>query len=234
MDAKQWEALKVKPPKSMEEFTNKDAQVNVQLSQNSLVFCNKMEQWLDCSQELYQEAIDLSNEINQQCCQLTKSLQRLSECFKNISKVNQMVKLQQSTDLFASLSKIISGTGTYLSNTGELTKLYCGSHLKYHRAETDSIREVFSVRQSLHREYLKRERALFIKKDKLFQAKNPSKWQFTQGSLEELVGRSDELFKDKMKAFKFMLSQETQQLHELHEELSFYTNQCLDEVRRLG
>ena len=65
---------------------------------------------------------------------------------------------------------------------------------------------------------------MFLKKDRLFAAKNPTKWQFTQGSQEELVGRSDELFKNKAKAFKFMLTEETQQLHELHEELSFYTN----------
>lgn len=58
----------------------------------------------------------------------------------------------------------------------------------------------------------------------MFKAKQPSKWGYTKGPLEELVGRSDELFRDKDKAFKFMLSDETQALHELHEELCFYTN----------
>lgn len=54
------------------------------------------------------------------------------------------------------------------------------------------------------------------------------------GPIEELVGRSDELFNNKAKAFKFMLTEETNQINELREELSFYTNQCLDEVRRIG
>lgn len=31
-----------------------------------------------------------------------------------------------------------------------------------------------------------------------------------------------------------MLSEETQRLHEVSEELNFYTNQCLDEPRRVG
>ena len=60
-----------------------------------------------------------------------------------------------------------------------------------------------------------------------------SKWGFS-GSMEELEGRADELLKNKEKAFKFMLSEETKSLNEQREELSFYTNQCLDEVKRTG
>jgi hypothetical protein len=63
-----------------------------------------------------------------------------------------------------------------------------------------------------------------VKKEALFRAKNPHKWGYTKGPVEELVGRSDELFKEKEKAFKFMLTEETASLHEMHEELCFYTN----------
>ena len=55
-------------------------------------------------------------------------------------------------------------------------------------------------------------------------AKNPQKWGYTQGPIEELVGRSDELFQNKAKAFKFMLTEETIEVNEIREELSFYTN----------
>ena len=82
----------------------------------------------------------------------------------------------------------------------------------------------------LYTAYQKRERNLIYRKEKLFAAKNPQKWGFTQGTTEELVGRSDELFKNKAKAFKFMLSDETSQLNDVREELSFYTNQCFNEV----
>ena len=52
--------------------------------------------------------------------------------------------------------------------------------------------------------------------------------------MNELEGRAEDLFKNKEKAFKFMLSEETQILNESREEMSFYTNQCLDEIRRIG
>lgn len=71
---------------------------------------------------------------------------------------------------------------------------------------------------------MKKERALYDKKDKVFKnTRDVSKWGFT-GSKEELEGRADELLKNKDKAFKFMLSDETKQLFEQREELSFYTN----------
>lgn len=52
--------------------------------------------------------------------------------------------------------------------------------------------------------------------------------------MDELMRRQQEVLGDKMKAFRFMMSDETQQLEYQREELSFYTNQCLDEVRRTG
>jgi len=55
---------------------------------------------------------------------------------------------------------------------------------------------------------------LYDKKDKLFKTtRDISKWGYT-GSKEELEGRADELLKNRDKAFKFMLSDETKTLFE--------------------
>lgn len=128
---------------------------------------------------------------------------------------------------------MLSGSGHHLQHTGELIKLYCGSHLKYHFLEGETLKELYTVRESVKYQYLRKERALYEKKDKIFKLRDISKWGFS-GSMEELEGRADELLKNKEKAFKFMLSEETKSLNEQREELSFYTNQCLDEVKRTG
>jgi len=61
---------------------------------------------------------------------------------------------------------------------------------------------------------LKKERALFVKKNNLFNdTKDVTKWGWT-GSKELLEGRADELLKAREKAFKFMLSEETKLLNE--------------------
>jgi len=43
-----------------------------------------------------------------------------------------MIKVNKQHDLFSKLAKMMTATGNNFANTGELIKLYCGSHLKYH------------------------------------------------------------------------------------------------------
>ena len=84
--------------------------------------------------------------------------------------------------------------------------------------------EILQAREQLKDQYIKKERHLFDRKEKLFRGKDVSRWGFTQGKQEELVSRSEELFNNKNKAFKYMLSDDTLALNQLREELSFYTN----------
>jgi len=56
----------------------------------------------------------------------------LSKYFDQLSELNSMVKNERQHEIFNWLSKTLEGSGHHLQNTGELIKLYCGSHLKYH------------------------------------------------------------------------------------------------------
>ena len=60
-----------------------------------------------------------------------------------------------------------------------------------------------------------------------------TRWGF-EGPQDEMIRRQGDLLKDKEKAFKYMLTKETQELEYLREELFYYSNQCLGEVRRVG
>jgi hypothetical protein len=42
--------------------------------------------------------------------------------------------------------------------------------------------------------------------------------------MDDLISKSNDLVKDKQKAYRYMLSADTQKLQEMGEELSFYTN----------
>ena len=89
------------------------------------------------------------------------------------------------------------------------------------------------MREQTKLNFIKKERNLFQKKEKLFRGKDPSKWGY-DGAAEDLAKRQEELLANKELAFKFMLSDESQRLENYREELAFYTNQCLSEVRRVG
>ena len=40
-------------------------------------------------------------------------------------------------------------TENHFVEQGELIKLYCGSHLKYHQRETDTYAEIYQFRETL-------------------------------------------------------------------------------------
>jgi len=86
------------------------------------------------------------------------------------------------------------------------------------------MRELFQQRELIKKEFLKKERALFDRKEKLFKSKDYKTWGCTAVSLDELRAKVEELFEDKQKAFKFMLTEESRVLNEQREELSYYTN----------
>jgi hypothetical protein len=92
-------------------------------------------------------------------------------------------------ELYAWLSRMITGTGQHVTNTSELIKLYCGSHLKFHMQEHDSMRELFKERETVRYNYTTKEQALFDKKERLFRDKKIAKWQCTAVPIEELVRR---------------------------------------------
>lgn len=118
---------------------------------------------------------------------------------------------------------MMTGTGNHVANLGDLIKVYLGSHLKYHMHEHESYRELLAVREANKKQYIKKERALIDKKERLFHNKDFTKWQFI-GSQDEIVRNRDLINSNKDVAFKFMLTDETQQLEIFREELAFFTN----------
>lgn len=110
--------------------------------------------------------------------------------------------------------------------------MYCGQAMKYYEQEHSPLEELLQFRDSFKADYTKQLEKLNEKKAALF-GKAFSLWEYS-GSMDELISRSQQLKSNKQEAYKYMLSKETQRLHEVSEELNFYTNQCLEEPRRVG
>ena len=57
--------------------------------------------------------------------------------------------------MYAWLSKMITGSGNFIAQQGELFKSFLGSHMKYHLLEHESFREILKVREEVKAQYLK-------------------------------------------------------------------------------
>ena len=85
-----------------------------------------------------------------------------------------MIKCERNHEIFAWLSKMITGSGNHFANVGELIKIYLGSHLKYHLSEHESFRELHKVREAVTKQFMSKQRTLFDRKEKLFRNKDLS------------------------------------------------------------
>ena len=157
----------------------------------------------------------------------------LGEHLEKLGNINYMIRVDRLHELYAWLSKMSTGTGNHIANLGDLFKVYLGSHLKYHMSEHESFRELQTLRESVKQTFIKKERHLIERKERLFKSQDISRWGF-EGPQDDLIRRKDELLQDKEKAFRYMLTKESQELETFREELFFYSNQSLAEVRRVG
>jgi len=74
--------------------------------------------------------------------------------------------------------------------------------------EHESFRELHVVREQVKTNFMRKERALIERKEKLFRAQDISRWGF-DGPQDDIIRRKQELLDNKEKAFRFMLTKES-------------------------
>lgn len=200
---------KTKYGKSIVELVTEKGNVGVNMNQNAMVFCTRMTDFTDSYQILYQEIIETTREIKEKSADLAKTMHTLGEHLEKLGNVNYMIRVDRLHELYAWLSKMSTGTGNHIANLGDLFKVYLGSHLKYHMSEHESFRELQNLREQVKQNFIKKERHLIERKEKLYKSQDISRWGFEGGSQDDLIRRKDELLEDKEKAFRFMLTKES-------------------------
>jgi len=129
-----------------------------------------MPDFTDSYQVLYQEIIDTTREIREKSAELAKTMHTLGEHLEKLASVNHMIRVDRIHELYAWLSKMSTGTGNHIANLGDLFHVYLGSHLKYHMSEHESFRELYACREHSKQNFIKKERHLIDRKEKLFRS----------------------------------------------------------------
>jgi len=108
-----------------------------------------MKAFIDSQNTLLTETINVSSDILEKCTMVANVFLTLSKYFDQLSELNSMVRNDRQTELFSWLSKTLDGSGHHIQTTGELVKLYCGSHLKYHLQEGETLKELYHTRENV-------------------------------------------------------------------------------------
>lgn len=140
-----------------------------------------------------------------------------------------MIKCQSQHELFAWLSKLATGTGNFVFQTGELVRDYLGEeYMRVHFEEADSFKEVFNLREAVRTQFVRMEKALLDRKEKLYKAGDMSKWAGGGPSCFrdalEMSELRNQLMADRNLAYTYILPKESQELEFKREELCFLTN----------
>ena len=107
--------------------------------------------------------------------------------------------------------------------------------MKHHLIAHDSFREILKNREEIKTAFIKQEKALLEKKEKLLKNKDLSKWGYLgENGQREIEQKLDKLVQHKEAAFTYMIQNESKEIELQREQLAFYTNQCFEETRRIG
>ncbi len=88
-----------------------------------------------------------------------------------------MIKCQSQHELYAWLSKLVTGTGNFVFQTGELVRDFMGEdYMRMHYEEAEAFRELYNMRQAIDTQYIKTEKALIDRKEKLLKQGDLTKW----------------------------------------------------------
>jgi hypothetical protein len=142
-----------------------------------------MYDFVDSYQILYQEMIECAEDIQMKSAELASTMFALHKFTEQMSELNRMIKCESQHEVYAWLSKMIAGSGNFIAQQGDLVKKYLGTGLKFHLDEHESYREIFQNRDKVKNEYIKQERSLIDKKEKLFKMKDTAKW----GGFEDIM-----------------------------------------------
>jgi len=118
-DLKEWEKAikrqeKVKFAKEVKDIMTPDGLFNVQVRQDSTVFCSKFKAFIDEHSNLLTETINIASDINEKCTMVANIFLTLSKYFDQLNQLHQIVKNDRQTEIFSWLSKTLDGSGHHL------------------------------------------------------------------------------------------------------------------------
>ncbi len=130
------------------------------------------------------------------------------------------------TKSFEELSVFYKNWKRILSNQNGTIKQNIKDFFKYINSENTCYKELIKVRSDIKAKYNSELYKLNLKKEKLWNHMDTTKWEIGDEKVDKLL-----LVKDKNYAFKKMCSKETSNLNNLHMRLGFVNKMNMDELR---
>lgn len=151
-------------------------------------------------------------------------------CSHNISVLYDLGNSNEMAEVYIKMREHFKKWGKDMHNSAKLNLKYLPQYFNYCSLENKAYKDMFDQRNRTLEKYIKSNNDLNAKKEKLFKAGRPDKWELT----EEDMKRSGELLKDKIEALKAMLPKETKEVDDYENTYLYLTSQCYNEVKKVN
>lgn len=188
-----------------------NAKIFLQPSSSGAKFCNNLTDIVDNYQILYREIINCSKELTEKAADFSSTFHQMKRLMDQMSEHQKRIQCTSQAQAFEQLSGVISSTGVYVKNVGELMRKGFSDQMKYNLHEGDTFKDLFTHRDTLFQAFNRADKALQEKKEKLFKLRDVTKWGGFK-DMKQMNELKDELLKNREYAFDYMLPKETQEV----------------------
>mmetsp|Transcript_16024 Transcript_16024/g.14004 ORF Transcript_16024/g.14004 Transcript_16024/m.14004 type:complete len:216 (+) Transcript_16024:265-912(+) len=162
--------------------------------------------------------------------EVAKTLDALSSCSKNISTMYKIGNSKEMGEIYKEFNSHFKKWSKDMHNQAKINLRYLPQYFNYSALEHQSYKDLFGKRQKIVNKYLLKSSELQVKKEKLYKAGKPDKWELN----EEDMKLSLDLLKDKHEAFKVMLPESTKQVDDYEKTYLYLSTQCFKQVKKFN
>lgn len=149
----------------------------------------------------------------------SKTLQAMSLCAKHITVLYEMGNSKPIAQVYQDMSEHFKKWSKEMHTQAKTSLQYLPQFFNYSSLEHISYKDMYAKHQYLLNKYVTKSTDLNIKKEKLFKAGKPEKWEMT----EENLKRTHDLVENKEEAFAAMLPKESKIVSDYEDSYMYLT-----------
>ncbi|CAG9329297.1 unnamed protein product [Blepharisma stoltei] len=183
--------------------------------------------FITLSQTLQKKIKRRSNKLEEQLTEISISINKLSKTIKKLQKAQELISNnRKNSELFRLFSQTMAAWAKCNIERVKSVKEHMSSFFKYTYNEVLPIKDIIKEKEINFQNYLKADKKIKIKKEKLWAQGDVSKWEIES---REPIQNLNTLQTDKELAFHKMLTQESQKVQKLKDLYAYYNYKLNEE-----
>ncbi|CAI2359569.1 unnamed protein product [Moneuplotes crassus] len=212
------------------EFPSVSGNHKVNITKKIEMMCNQYEKYVNSHECLFKKYHFLGRKLSSDLMEVAKTLDAISYCSKNLSTMYKMGNSSEMAEIYDNLSDHFKKWCKDMHHEAKINLRHIPQYFNYSSLEFEGYKDLLNKRNKIVEKFISKNNDLQVKKDKLFKAGKPEKWELSGEDMKRVTS----LLNDKTEAFKVMLPEQTKQVDDYEKTYVFLSSQCYKEIRKFN